>query len=307
MVKYAIVIPAYKAADTIAETLHSIAACQPEINQALAVFVIDDCSPDHQVEVACASWHTDLSPLEIVRSERNGGVWASTTLGIERAHEKGAEWVLILHADDIAKPQWIRMLLETIATSDSHVASVCSSYDVLETNGQIKQGDHKPEQAAEKIFASPKSIHDTLLMGCWWHISGVAIRIAAYQEVGTLNPRYGAFADWDWTLRIFSSGKWGIAYLPQTLTYYRQHANTITAQTIRTTARVEEQVEIVSRFAPYLTRIDHLRWHGQQLYFTARRIARDVLTRNGNGLKTDGRTARVLVRSAVRHILGGRV
>lgn len=306
MVKYAIVIPAYKAADTIAETLNSIAACQPEIHDAIALLMVDDCSPDHQVEVARAAWQNHHPPLEIIHPTQNGGVWAATTLGIEHAHQRGAEWVLILHADDIAKPFWLKSLLDAIQNSDGNVASLCSSYDTLETNGQIKSGDSNPHRPPEQISPSPKSIRDTIRMGCWWHISGVAIRVAAYQSVGALNPRYGAFADWDWTLRLFKGGRWSITYLPQTLTYYRQHANTITAQTIRTTARVEEQIEIVSRFAPYLSRMDHLRWHGQQLYFTVRRMGRDIVTGNIKGLKNNGRTFGLLLQSLFQRLIGHR-
>lgn len=304
--KYAIVIPAYKAANTIAETLHSIAACQPEIHQAVAVLLVDDCSPDNQVEIARAAWRKDLPPLVIFQSETNQGQWKSLNIGIEQAVLAGAEWFFVLHADDLAKPEWLAEILRIIS-NEAQIASVCSSYDLLFSDGHITTGENKLNRTVEVISATPNRVRDTLLIGCWWHISGCAIKVEAYKEVGDFNKTYSALADWDWVLRVFETNKWGIAYIPRTLIYYRQHAGAITAQTIRTTARVEEQVEIVNRFTSYLTRMDHVRWHGQQLYFTARRLLRDVLTRNPNGLKTDGRTAMVLVRSAVRHIVRRRV
>lgn len=304
--KYAIVIPAYKAAGTIAETLHSIAACQPEIQQAVAVLVIDDCSPDNQVEVARAAWRKDLPPLVIFQSETNQGQWKSLNMGVEQAISAGADWVFILHADDIAKPEWLAEMLPIIS-NEAQIASVCSSYDLLFSDGHITTGENKLNRTVEVISATPNSVRDTLLMGCWWHISGCAIKVEAYKEVGDFNKTYSALADWDWVLRVFKTNKWGITYIPRTLIYYRQHLGAITAQTIRTTARVEEQLDIVNRFAPYLTRMDHVRWHGQQLYFTARRLVRDVLTRNHNGLKTDWRTVGVLVRSAVHHIARRRI
>jgi glycosyltransferase involved in cell wall biosynthesis len=300
MTKFAIVIPAYKAAETVAETLQSIALCQPEIQDALAIYLVNDCSPDNQVEIAQASWHASTPPLVVINVPQNKGQWNAVDLGISTAHQAGAEWILCIHADDFVKPDWVREMLKTMNSSPPSVASICCSYDSVETNGNIIEGDHRPNHAIEQFPGTAESVRYTLLVGCWWHFSGAAIQISAYHAIGKFDAHYAALADWEWTLRIFSSGTWGIAYIPKTLTYYRQHANTITAQTIRTTARVEEQLEIGKQYEQYFTRMDSVKWYGKQGYFALRRIGRDLLTRNLHGLRTDFQSLKLIIGNGIR-------
>lgn len=303
--KFAIVIPAYKATATIAETLASLAV-QPDIQQAIAIYLVNDCSPDNQVEVAQAAWTLTQPPLEVITLVQNGGVWRATNIGIERARDAGAEWVLFMHADDLAKPDWMQTLLPAIQNAPATVASVCSSYDLLYPDGRVRSGEHNPKREYELVAATDKSVKNTLMMGCWWHVTGGSMRIAAYSDMGSFNPRYGAFADWDWSLRALS-GKWDLLYIPLCLMYYRQHVNTITAQTIRTRERVVEQVEIIERFGKKFSFLDTWRWHGQQAYFALGRIGRDLLTRNLQGLVTDSRSMGLILTSGVRHSLRRRV
>jgi GT2 family glycosyltransferase len=303
--KFAIVIPAYKAAATIAETLAALAA-QPDIQEAIAIYLVNDCSPDNQVEVAQAAWTLTQPPLEVITPAQNGGVWRATNIGIERARDAGAEWVLFMHADDLAKPDWMQTLLAAIRNAPAHVASVCSSYDLLYPDGRVESGEHNPKREYELVSASDKSVRDTLLMGCWWHVTGGSIRVAAYEDISGFDPRYYAIADWDWSLRLLNSG-WDILYIPLCLIYYRQHVNTITAQTIRTRERVVEQVEIIERFGKSLSLSDTWRWHTQQAYFALRRIGRDVLTRNLKGFITDARSMGLILTSGIRQSLRRRV
>ena len=54
-VSVAIVIPAFNASTTIAETLRAVQAC-PEVAELGGVFVCDDASTDNTPEIAADAW-----------------------------------------------------------------------------------------------------------------------------------------------------------------------------------------------------------------------------------------------------------
>src|SRR5262245_46979281 len=121
MASVAIVIPSFNSADTIGATLASLLAQSAGLEVVTAVYLADDSSRDHTIAAAQAVWKTSC-PLRVLGNERNLGQWPNTNRAIQAAGRE-AEWVLLLHADDLVKPTWLAEMLERIENCPDHVGT----------------------------------------------------------------------------------------------------------------------------------------------------------------------------------------
>jgi len=83
-----VVMPAYNAANTLQRVFEDI----PREHVA-EIIVVDDCSQDRTVEIA-----TQL-PVTLIRHERNTGYGGNQKTCYRAALERGADYVVMLHAD----------------------------------------------------------------------------------------------------------------------------------------------------------------------------------------------------------------
>src|SRR3977135_3258123 len=99
--KVAILIPSYNSAKTIAATLDSIQAQATNLVNITAVYLADDYSSDESVLVAVSTWKSAI-PLKVLKGECNLGERGNVnrTLNLLRTE---LDWILLLHADDLAK------------------------------------------------------------------------------------------------------------------------------------------------------------------------------------------------------------
>src|SRR5919106_1579541 len=101
--KIAILIPSFNSADTIGPTLESVQAQGDGLRHIFALYLADDCSRDHTIAIAEASWKATV-PLHVLKGERNLGERGNVNRAMELAERESVDWVLLLHSDDIAKP-----------------------------------------------------------------------------------------------------------------------------------------------------------------------------------------------------------
>src|SRR2546426_11636998 len=164
--------------------------------QVTGLCVADDCSVDETRSIVTATWDSSV-PLQILSAEQNLGERGNVNRAV-RAIRAAADWVLILHADDVARADWLALMLERIRVCDARVASICSSWDDWMPDGSIIRGEDNAARAVEVIRGDAASVRGTLKRGCWWHISGCAIRLAAFDDVGGFDPRMPQVGDWEW-------------------------------------------------------------------------------------------------------------
>jgi glycosyltransferase involved in cell wall biosynthesis len=262
LVNAVVLIPAYNAAPTIAATLKALQT-NPDLINIKSVIVFDDASTDGTAEVAKSAWHSAM-PLEIRRNQRNLGQWPTTNLALGGLPGE-IEWALILHSDDVVKPNWLSLYLEAMQACQDNVATICSSYDCWDSeSGRVEPGEEAPNRPAELVPGTAESVIDTLNRGCWWHISGCAIRVQAFHEIGSFEPSMPYCADWEWLLRCLA-GRRSVLYLPRSTMLYRQHVTSVAAKSLRLAVDIEEHLRIYemyrskgywssSQYRRYLTR-----------------------------------------------------
>ena len=114
-----IVIPTYNRRNTICRAIDS---CLQDSTLEYEILVVDDASTDDTVDIL-HRYGTDR--LRTVRLERNVGVSAARTAGVEAANGK---WVLFLDSDDELMPGallTLRERCEDVAPDIARLASMC--------------------------------------------------------------------------------------------------------------------------------------------------------------------------------------
>ena len=118
-----LLIPAYNSAETIECTVRSIQAQGDALHGLKAVCLADNCSRDATVAVAQAAWSAS-TPLWVLSSESNVGQHNNVNRAFAALRGE-ADWLVLLHADDEAKPGWLASMLREIDSAEPNVASVC--------------------------------------------------------------------------------------------------------------------------------------------------------------------------------------
>jgi GT2 family glycosyltransferase len=214
----------------------------------------------------------------VIKRNRNGGERVNVNSAMHQL-PRHLEWIHILHSDDIAKPHWMKTMVRHIEQARPTVASICSSWDNLLDDGSLETGENDPMKPSVYVEGSPESIRSTLQRGCWWHISGCAIRLEAFRDIGGFAEHLPQTGDWQWLLRCLRAG-WAINYVPQTLIVYRQHSQSISSSSFRDHRDVTESFEIIKSFAGYLTFPDVYRLHWTRARALTSRLGRSLLNRN---------------------------
>lgn len=105
----AVVVPAYRAAATIADVIARARRAAPEA----ALYVVDDGSPDGTGAAAAGAG------ARVVGHTRNRGKGAALATGIRRAVEDGADVVVTLDADRQHPPEEIPRLVAPVRDGDA--------------------------------------------------------------------------------------------------------------------------------------------------------------------------------------------
>jgi GT2 family glycosyltransferase len=291
-VSAAVVIPAFNAAATIVETLRALQAC-PSVAKLGGVFVCDDASKDDTSKLAADAW-TAIPQLTILRNEEQLGERRTVNAAFERVRGD-YEWIFILHADDVVKENWLDLYFERIKTAEPRVASICSSYDCWYPEaGKIEPGEDDFARDLEVIRGARESVLGTLKAGCWWHISGCAIRVERFFEIGGFRPHMPQLGDFEWLLRCLKLG-YDIEYIPRTTMLYRMHSSSVSSNSFRRGQDLIERLELFGSYCQegYLTTREFRAVRMRVAYTALKRVVQQLaackLRNSGNLLSASWR------------------
>lgn len=278
MLKIAIIIPCYNSAQTIGETLGSLIEQlkSPNIH---AVFIADDCSSDDTLKI-CQSYADREQKITIVPSPQNQGERRNINRILPHLLTEQIDWFLILHSDDLAKASWFQENLDCIQQATDKTASICSSWDDwYPQENRIQAGENKIDTPYVIIEGNRDSIIGTFQKGCWWHVSGCAIRVSAFASIGGFAPDLPQLGDFDWLLRALSKG-WTIEYIPRSLILYRQHPLSVSSNSFRNDRDTREFLGILEDYLNYLNFSTFSTLWKNKLRTSVRRLARSLVLRD---------------------------
>jgi len=125
--KVSVIIPAFNAADTLAET---VASAVNGTHKHLEILIVDDCSTDDTSKVGAKLAQED-SRIQYFRNSENSGVSKSRNLMIHRATGK---YVAFLDSDDTWEPNKLEVCLKMLA-DNPEVKAVAHALRYLDKRG----------------------------------------------------------------------------------------------------------------------------------------------------------------------------
>lgn len=287
-----IIIPAWNAEATLAETVQSVTR---QSHEAIEMFIVDDGSTDRTAEIAAGLASADQR-ITLIR-QANAGVASARNAGLKRARGAWAAW---LDADDLWHPAKIARQLAAAASADRPPAFVYTGYRMIDSDGRIFRsprsladisGDTLCRQIATTYFTHPSSLMApaALARACGGH--DPALRAAGMEGAEDLLLQ----------LRLAMRGP--AAFVPDSLVGYRIHgANMSRAveragrSNLRALALVEEEARDVPRWVFELGRA---RTVGFALQMAAAGDAGAALSHLGRLMRgSQGETVRMLGRAA---------
>jgi glycosyltransferase involved in cell wall biosynthesis len=245
-----VAIPAYNAAATLAQTLHSVLA---QTHRQIEVIVVDDGSTDATPEVL----RSFGASIRVIR-QPNGGLAAARNAGLKAAR---GEYVALMDADDLCEPERIATQVKFLSehaqvllccsdfsaftadgpVSASHIAryySRCSPAQggvvarypkrgVLDLSGCLPSGDAAAIAAttATATAIAPVyfgSAYVEIAQGNFVHPPTVMFRRRVLDEVGLFDPGALTMCDWDWLAKVARAGE--IGHIDRPLLRYRLSA-----------------------------------------------------------------------------------
>lgn len=231
--KVSVIVPAYNAADYLAECLQSIA------DQTMGDFeaiVVDDASTDSTPEII-RRFAADDSRFRLL-SVSHGGVSRARNSGMDAAR---GEYICFVDADDRCLPTMFERMLDTLTVNEAQIC-VC---DFIKDTRFDTAAASKP--AKSEVFdyegAMNAALYQKRILNNAWGV------LFTRETVSDKRFRNGIrFEDLDAFYRFFESAD-RIVYLPEKLYFYRQHPSSFLH---RHTSERLDVLDVTDRLAEYM-------------------------------------------------------
>jgi glycosyltransferase involved in cell wall biosynthesis len=185
--RVSVIIPAYNAADTLKETMESVAA---QTFRDFELVAVDDGSTDATPEVLAE--HAAKWPWMRWERQPNGGAAAARNRAIELAR---GEFIAMLDADDLWMPDKLAAQMDAFARN---AAAACVYTDEI---------DFLPDRDAPRTLFQEKPpargrILRQLFPGNFVLTSSLIVRKAALDQIGGFDASHRVYEDLDLFLRL---------------------------------------------------------------------------------------------------------
>ena len=209
-----VVIPAYNAAATLADTLESLLA---QTFREWEAIVVDDGSTDDTAPVVAGFAQRDVRIRSV--SGPHQGVSAARNTGIASARH---DWLFFLDADDRIDPIHLERLTGKLRDEPEWDAAYCG-WVRLGSDGMFR---FPPERCVSgDIFA-------VLARTCLFTIHACVVRRALVEAVGGFDPSLRTCEDWDLWQRIARTGA-RFGFVPGLMAPYRLTTNSASSCGLR--------------------------------------------------------------------------
>lgn len=211
-----IIIPVYNRENLILETLESI---QSQSFSNWECILVDDHSTDRSFEVLSEFIKNDTRFKLYKRpSERLKGANACRNYGFEMTQGEFVNW---FDSDDIMHPEFISKK-ESILNGNSNLDGVISKTMMFENNIENITGQEN------RTFLSETTLEDFLKLKISWYLPDVMWKSAFLKGKSLFDEELLAGQDSDFYARMLMEQP-NLEVVNEYLTYYRKHAQNITA------------------------------------------------------------------------------
>jgi glycosyltransferase involved in cell wall biosynthesis len=188
--RFSIVVPAYNAEATLAETLDAVLAQTFEDWECV---IVNDGSTDSTL--ALASSYASRDSRFRVLTQENQGTGGAYNTGVSNA---GGEFIVICSADDILLPEHLEAMSELVDAAPDYEIYTCSGYFWHPDGSKVPVHD-----AVELVNMESVTLAD-VIRWCFYGV-GAVYRHEIFDTVG--GYRVGVFGeDYDFWMRAMASG-----------------------------------------------------------------------------------------------------
>lgn len=246
-----VVIPAFNAEATLAETLESVAA---QTYKNLEILIIDDGSTDRTAEIAAAFCVAQGGRAKLIR-KANGGVASARNLGLRGAT---GGWVAPIDADDLWHPTKIAKQVETLSNQSNLPGFIYCSFHTIDREGAVfcSPRDNPP---AGNIF------HRHAYENFVGNGSGLMLQREVALAVGGFDEGMPPGCA-DLMLQLKIARDWPVGCVPEHLVGYRVLPNAMSRDVDMMTKSWAVVLDWLSRNAPALPK-HVVRWAKGMRYF----------------------------------------
>jgi glycosyltransferase involved in cell wall biosynthesis len=227
------IIPNYRYGEYLPERFSTVIEQSSPLYE---LVVLDDCSPDDDVEVINGLLSRCDVPWVFEKNEVNSGsVYRQWVKGVERAR---GEFVWIAEADDLSRPNFLNRVVRRMVESNA-VIGFCDSWQVDET-GRVIGSSYREYMAGSQSGAFDRSfvMSGSEFLGRFLsvrnvilNVSGVVFRrqalLTALDRLGQDLFRYKVAGDWRIYVEMCASGG-RVAYESEPLNGHRRHSRSVT-------------------------------------------------------------------------------
>jgi glycosyltransferase involved in cell wall biosynthesis len=191
---------------------------QDEGPERMQIDVVDDCSPDMDVEAMVRE--IGGGRVAFSRTPKNLGLPGCWNTCIERARGK---WVHLLHQDDLILPDFYRALAKADASPENSGAAFCR-HTWCDGAGVRTRSSEMHRESAGIL----KDFMELIASGQRIQTPSVVVRRQVYGELGGFRTDLGYTLDWEMWQRI--GARFPIWFEPEILAIYRLHSGAETSR-----------------------------------------------------------------------------
>jgi glycosyltransferase involved in cell wall biosynthesis len=258
---WSVMIPTYNCANYLRQTLESVLAQDPGLDQ-MQIEVVDDCSTKDDPEAVVRD--VGKGRVQFHRKPQNEGATANFNTCIQRSRGK---LVHILHGDDFVERTFYN---KTASCFDEHptCSAVINRVFVVDEAGAL-------ENLSPRVKSLEVPCNDVreLLLSNPLRTPGVVVRRAFYESHGGFMPTLVHTADWEMWVRVIKRGAGMV--INQPLSSYRMFPSNDTSRLMKTGENLLDYMRLANsleRLAPdVFSRHDFFQMVADTAYHQAQR------------------------------------
>lgn len=235
MMSVSVVMPAYNAAETIAE---AIATLQAQTFSHWELIVVDDGSVDETAVIVEKIVEED-GRIQLIR-QKNAGGSAARNSGI--AHAQHA-WILFFDADDWLESTHLQQMIAKLAANPELDAVTCG-WTRVSPDGEVGRADFAPDLP---------DLFPAFAQECAFLIHTCVLRREAAEAVGGFDISLKTCQDWDFWQRIARLGT-QFGSVRQVLAQYRSRPGSVS---LNGTQQLQDSLRVISQAYQADMRVAH--------------------------------------------------
>ena len=234
-------IPAYNAADTLAQTLASVLAQDPG-PATMQIEVVDDASTQGDCGAVVA--RLGRGRVAFHRQVRNLGATGNFTDCIRRAR---GHLVHLLHADDLVEPGFYARMHRAFEPDPKVGAAFCRHFFIDAAGRELSLSPVERRESGILDQAARRLAEEQRIMA-----PAMVVRRDVYEELGGFDDRLACAEDWEMWVRI--AAQYPVWYETEPLARYRMHDNSNTGRHLRSGEDMHYTAMAIALFLEHLPR-----------------------------------------------------